>query len=151
MIYLLDTDILIFFIRGSKLTTPKNERERNLSSKAQLILAKWRYRKARGDTIALSSVSVAELEYGAHRAENYDREISAVAKILSPFTILDFDRTCALEYGTIRFQLETAGIPIGAMDLLIAAHAQATGSTLVTNNHNCNHFNRIPGLHIESW
>jgi tRNA(fMet)-specific endonuclease VapC len=53
------------------------------------------------------------------------------------------------EYGGIRSVLEAAGKPIGSNDLLIAAHAYATGATIVTAN--ANEFKRIRGLRVENW
>ncbi|OGV75136.1 MAG: hypothetical protein A3K19_13315 [Lentisphaerae bacterium RIFOXYB12_FULL_65_16] len=52
-------------------------------------------------------------------------------------------------YGEIRGQLETDGAPIGAMNLLIAAHARALGAVLVTNN--ADEFARIEGLSCQDW
>jgi len=53
------------------------------------------------------------------------------------------------EYGGIRSELETAGKPIGGNDLLIATHAYATGTTIVTAN--TDEFKRIRGLNVENW
>ena len=52
-------------------------------------------------------------------------------------------------YGTLRAQLQARGLPIGALDMLIAAHALALGATLVTNN--LAEFARVPGLACENW
>ena len=74
-------------------------------------------------------------------------EIVAVRKILTPFEVFDYDgTTCPSHYGRIRHELEQAGQAIGAMDLLIAAHALALAATLVTNN--LAHFQRISGLSV---
>jgi tRNA(fMet)-specific endonuclease VapC len=56
---------------------------------------------------------------------------------------------CPRHYGEIRRHLETAGVPIGSMDLLIAAHARAAGLIVVT--HNTREFERVPGLVLEDW
>jgi tRNA(fMet)-specific endonuclease VapC len=73
-----------------------------------------------------------------------------VRKLLTPFEILDYDGvTCPPHYGRVRHELEEAGRPIGAMDLMIAAHALALGATLVTNN--LGHFRRITGLKVTQW
>ena len=55
----------------------------------------------------------------------------------------------AREYGYIRAELEKKGRPIGAMDMLIGAHARALGAILVTNN--VREFRRITSLPIEDW
>ena len=60
-----------------------------------------------------------------------------------------FDSQAAIEYGELRALLQKAGTPIGAMDMLIAAHAKACGKILVTNNER--EFERVPSLKIENW
>ena len=86
----------------------------------------------------------------ARGSNNYEVEAAAVQKILAPFTLPPFDATtCAVECGQIRHELAAAGAPIGAMDLLIAAHAKALDAVLVT--HNLQHFRRVRGLKCESW
>jgi tRNA(fMet)-specific endonuclease VapC len=103
-----------------------------------------------GDKIGLSAITVAELEYGARRSEDYAREIIAVRKILTPFVTYDFDAMlCAQHYGETRNALEGLGSIIGSMDLLIASHAKALGATLVTNY--TEHFSRVSGLECENW
>ena len=58
--------------------------------------------------------------------------MAAVQKILSPFDVFDYDAVdCPPHYGQIRHDLETRGVAIGAMDLLIAAHGIAIGATVV--------------------
>jgi tRNA(fMet)-specific endonuclease VapC len=69
---------------------------------------------------------------------------------LVPFEVFDYEGgTCPAHYGRIRYELEQAGQAIGAMDLLIAAHALALAATLVTNN--LAHFQRISGLSVTGW
>ena len=103
-----------------------------------------------GGELGLSAITVAELEYGARKSVNYARETAAVRKILAPFAIFAFGGTaCAEHYGEVRHALDRAGRCIGAMDLLIAAHARALGAILVTNN--TAHFGRISGLKCENW
>ena len=63
--------------------------------------------------------------------------------------MLPFDVPADSEYGGIRAALEAAGKPIGGNDLLIAAHAAATGATIVTAN--AGEFKRIGGLKVENW
>ena len=150
MIFLLDTDTLIYLVRGLKLESAGNERQRQRVQTARRILAKCQHRQAAGDEIGLSAITVAELEYGARNSADYENEIGAVRKVLTPFTTHDFDAArCAPSYGEVRHRLEQAGAPIGAMDLLIAAHAKALGATLITNN--TAHFARIAGLKCDNW
>jgi tRNA(fMet)-specific endonuclease VapC len=113
-------------------------------------VARCREAQAQGDAVGLSAITVSELEFGAHNSGDYDTEITAVRKILTPFEVFDYDGTaCPAHYGRIRYELEQAGQVIGAMDLLIAAHALALAATLVTNN--LAHFQRISGLSVTRW
>ena len=150
MIYLLDTDTLVFMVRGLKNVAPKNERHRERFRLAGKIVAHCRRQQSLGNAVSLSAITVAELEYGAHHSGDYGKEIAAVRKILMPFVCQEFDATaCAECYGGIRHALEVAGKTIGAMDLLIAAHALALQATLVTND--TAHFSRVPGLKCANW
>ncbi len=100
--------------------------------------------------VGLSAITVSELEFGAHNSGDYDTEIAAVGKILTPFDVFAYDdTTCPVHYGRIRHELEQAGQTIGAMDLLIAAHALSLTATLVTNN--LAHFRRISDLSVARW
>src|SRR6266851_7448898 len=91
--------------------------------------------EAAGDSVGLSAVTVSELEFGARNSRQYESEIAAVRKVLTPFDVYDYDSvTCPAHYGRIRHELETKGVTIGSMDLLIAAHALALDATLVSNN-----------------
>jgi tRNA(fMet)-specific endonuclease VapC len=150
MIYLLDTDTLIYMVRGLKIVAPKNESQRERFRLAGKIAAHCRRQQSLGHEIGLSAITVAELEFGAQHSGNYEKEIAAVRKILMPFVCCEFDATdCAESYGRVRHALERAGKNIGAMDLLIAAHALALSATLVTNN--AAHFSRVPGLKCANW
>ena len=66
-----------------------------------------------------------------------------------PLAIVPFDASAAVAYGSVRAGLERQGTPIGAMDLLIAAHALSLRVILVT--HNTREFARLEGLQVEDW
>lgn len=150
MIYLLDTDTLIYMARGIKIAAPKNERQRERFRLAGKLAAHCRRQQSLGNEVGLSAITVAELEYGARHSDDYEKEIAAVRKILTPFVYYDFDATaCAEGYGVVRHALVIAGKTIGAMDLLIAGHALALPATLVTND--TAHFSRVPGLKCANW
>ena len=103
-----------------------------------------------GHAVGVSAVTVSELAFGAWKSGRPEDESAAVAKILAPFDIYDYEAViCAPPYGRIRHDLEQAGQVIGAMDLLIAAHALGLDATLVTNN--LAHFRRVPGLKVTDW
>ncbi len=150
MIYLLDTDTFIFMIRGLKIHPSRHERHRRRHAMARQIFDTGRARTLTGHEVALSAITVAELEFGAQNSGNYEEEVELVRRAMSPFALLDFDAfSCAIRYGEIRHILASQGTPIGNMDLLIASQASALNATLVTNN--TPEFSRIPGLNCENW
>lgn len=146
MLYILDTNMVIFMLRGLK--APARQRSRR--ERAMALVTRCRQAQEKGDVVGLSAITVSELEFGAYKSGDYDTEIAAVRKILTPFEVFDFDGvTGPVHYGRIRHALERSGQTIGAMDLLIAAHALALAATLVTNN--LTHFQRIAGLPVTRW
>jgi len=128
--YLLDTNILSDLIRlpGGRV--------------AQQIA------KVGEDAIATSVVVAAELRYGAAK-KNSPRLTAQVEAILAAIEIIAFEPPADATYAAVRVALEAAGRPIGANDLLIAAHALALDATLVTDN--LSEFRRVPGLKLENW
>ena len=99
--------------------------------------------------IAISSITVAELQYGVEKSAAREKNALALEAFLLPLEIAAFDTDSALVYGKIRAMLEKQGTPIGGMDMLIAAQAMAQNFTLVT--HNLKEFSRVPGLKCETW
>jgi tRNA(fMet)-specific endonuclease VapC len=145
VIYLLDTDTLIAMIRGLK---PRQKRAQGRI--AHQLVDRSRQAQTGGDSVGLSAVTVSELEFGARNSDKYEEEMAAVHKVLTPFDLYAYDAiACPLHYGRIRFELESQGVPIGSMDLLIAAHAFALGATLISNN--LAHFGRVAGLKTANW
>jgi len=100
------------------------------------------------DTIAVSSITVAELFYGVKKKQSQKLEI-AVREFLFPLEKLAFDENAALSYGEIRAVLESRGEVIGANDMFIAAHAASIGAILITNN--MREFKRVKNLKLENW
>jgi tRNA(fMet)-specific endonuclease VapC len=100
------------------------------------------------DNICTSIIVAAELRYGCAKKDS-KRLLKAVEALLGEIEVLPFDIPADAEYGTIRSELETTGRPIGANDLLIAAHASAVNATIVTAN--VSEFRRIHGLKVENW
>jgi tRNA(fMet)-specific endonuclease VapC len=146
MLYLLDTDTIILMIRGLKAPARQIARREN----AMALVERCRQAQLQGDRVCLSAITVSELQFGAWNSGDYENEIAAVRKVLLPFELLDYEGSrCPAHYGRIRHELEQAGTAIGAMDLLIAAHALALSATMVTNN--TAHFRRISGLTVTSW
>ena len=131
MRYLLDTNICIYIIKNHP---------------PQVI---HRLRSCGIGDAAVSSITLAELEYGAAKSSRPEQNREALLVFASPLEILPFDDHAALHYGDIRACLEHLGQSIGAMDMLIAAHARSIPLTLVTNN--AREFERVPHLLVENW
>ena len=98
---------------------------------------------------AISSITLAELEYGVYKSKAPEKNKLALIKFLTPLSILPFDDKAAHAFGIIRTELEKQGQPIGPYDLLIAAHAYAYKLTLVTNN--TREFKQVKNLKIANW
>jgi tRNA(fMet)-specific endonuclease VapC len=99
--------------------------------------------------IGISSVTLAELEYGVAKSSRMERNREALRKFVTPLEIASFDRSAAAVYGKVRALLESKGKPIGSMDMLIAAHALSLGARVVTNNEA--EFKRVSGLKVDNW
>jgi tRNA(fMet)-specific endonuclease VapC len=107
-----------------------------------------RIAKVGEQNICTSTIVAAELRYGLAK-RNSRRLTKAVEDLLGEIAVLPFDAPADAVYGEIRANLERAGQPIGSNDLFIAAHAIATGATLVTAN--TDEFKRVKGLSVENW
>ena len=99
--------------------------------------------------ISISSITMAELEYGVWGSSKPEQNRNALLMFLSGITILPFDTSASLEYGNIRFRLKSQGKLIGGNDMLIAAHARSLDLILVT--HNTREFSRVDNLKLEDW
>jgi tRNA(fMet)-specific endonuclease VapC len=100
--------------------------------------------------IAISSIVLFELRYGAMKSARPERNVRRIADFLvGPIAVLPFEPGDAEEAGDIRAAVERAGTSIGPYDLLIAAQARRRGALLVTAN--TREFARVPGLDIEDW
>src|ERR1700694_1901730 len=125
MIYLLDANVCIQYLRGRNLLIRKR-----LSAKPL-------------QDIRLCSVVKSELYLGALRSANPAANRSKVDAFLAPYLSVSFDDAAADVQPQSRHDLETLGTPIGPYDLQIAAIALVHGNTLVT--HNTGEFSRVPG------
>ena len=108
-----------------------------------------RFRSFAVGDIGISVITLAELQYGASKSSQPKRNHEALQQFVSPLLVADFDRRASGVYAELRPKLERRGRPIGAMDLLIAAHALSLGVPLVTNNEK--EFRRVAGLVVENW
>lgn len=131
MRYLLDTNICVLLIR----------------QKSQTVLQKLTQHSF--TDIAVSAITVAELQYGVAKSAHVAQNQQALDYFLLPLTILAFDEEAATTDGEIRAYLEAQGTPIGAIDTLLAAQALSHKLSFVTNN--VREFARVPGLTVEDW
>lgn len=99
--------------------------------------------------VGVSSVTVAELRYGAEKSSRAEQNLEALSRFLLPLEVLAFGEEAAAAYGWVRAELERAGTPIGPLDTLIAAHAVSVSVPLVTNN--TREFWRVSELEVEDW
>ncbi len=131
MMFLIDTNICIYIMNDHPPEVIQKFREMGIGN------------------ICISSITVSELQYGAYKSKQIQKNIKRLAEFLSPFEILAYDENAARCYGEIRSQLEKKGNVIGPLDLLIAAHALSENLTLITNNEK--EFKRVKSLKVKNW
>jgi len=129
--YLLDTNICIYII---------NKNPRHVVEKIK---------KYKPSQIKVSSISLAELEYGASKSKYRDKNRAAIVDFASAFDVVAFDDNDAEIFGLIRADLEKRGKIIGPYDMQIAAQSIARNLILVTNN--TSEFSRVHTIKIENW
>ena len=100
------------------------------------------------DQVWLSAIVAAELRFGAAKLASA-RFSAAVEAWLAGFDVRPWPLEATHFYAQLRTALERLGKPVGAMDMLIAAHAMAEDSAIITNN--AREFHRVPGLAVEEW
>ncbi|MFP4563818.1 MAG: type II toxin-antitoxin system VapC family toxin [Spirochaetia bacterium] len=130
MNYLIDTDIIIYSLKGNKTvnTHIKNNRAHPKS---------------------LSVITYGELIYGARKSQNSEKNLARVRRISEIFPIIDVSPSIMDAFGELKVTLQSSGTTLDDMNLLIASTALAHNLILVTNN--VKHFSRINGLEIENW
>jgi len=131
MKYMLDTNICIYLIKKKPVKILNHVTKLKISD------------------VCISSITLAELEYGVEKSEKINQNKLALIKFLTPVEIRNFDGNAAQKYGVIRSELERSGNIIGPYDMLIAAHALSLKYILVTNN--TKEFKRIKNLKLENW
>ncbi len=102
-----------------------------------------------GETLAVTTVTVAELTHGAYRSARAADNLMRVDALLAAVSMLDFDEASARLFGALKARLEIDGQPIDDTDLQIACVALRHDSELAT--HNAKHFGRVPGLRSVDW
>lgn len=130
MSYLLDTDTIIYWMKG----------------KPEVVEKVVHHRK---QGLAASVITRAELYFGAYRSQHVERNIAAVDGLAKTIAFLGLSEQAQRLFGQIKARLYSNGTPLADSDTLIAATAIAEDRTLVTNN--LNHFERVPDLRLENW
>jgi len=129
--YMLDTDICSYIMREKPLEVLR------------------RFDALEMEQFSISVITYAEFMFGIENSPNSKKHRATVEKFILHVDILPWDQSAAQHYGQIRVDLQKQGNPIGAMDMMIAAHARANKRTLITNNEK--HFSRVSKLKIENW
>ena len=128
--YLLDTNIVIYVLKRRPVE----------------VLAVFNTNASR---MAISSITLSELMYGAEKSLNVNRNLEAIEEFVSHLDVLPYDAKASQHYGQIKATLERKGEIIGENDIHIAAHAISQGLILVSNN--VKEFKRVPNLALENW
>ena len=130
--YLLDTNIISHIMQG---------RDNDLLN---------RLTKVAVGQVAMSSVTLAELEYGLHLRGQPTRLRNALTQVLLRIDVLPWDEGAAVRFGELCNSLESQGVNLSDFDMMIAAHAASVKSTLVSRD---KAFSQIPPdcLNLEIW
>ena len=128
--YILDTDILIYGLKGHPQVSAHLERHLN-------------------DSLAMSVISLMELYFGAHRSRHIEANLARVRALEKSFTVLEAGVEIAATFGSLKARLASEGDILDDFDLVIAATALAHNGVLVTNN--VRHFGRVDGLRLANW
>ena len=128
--YVLDTDICIYWLKGSE-------------------AIKRKVKQIGPDSLRTTIFTLAELKYGAFNSHNVRTNLQNIQSFLSKVVVLNFDEDAAEKFGKIKADLRKQGQLIEDFDILIASSVLSHGGTLVTNN--VTHFKRIPELNYENW
>ena len=126
---LLDTNTIIHYLKGLESVVS-------------------RLQKASPQEVAIPSVVAYEIEYGTLKTRS-PRQRAVVSELLAGFAQVPFDHEAARQAARIRVELETQGLIIGPIDLLIAGTAVSRDAVLVTNN--TREFSRLKGLRLSDW
>jgi tRNA(fMet)-specific endonuclease VapC len=128
--YLLDTDTIIFSLKG------------NAAVQKNLLLHI-------NDAIKISTITLMELYYGAYKSQKVTGNLAKIKTIEQSLEIIPVGVEVAEIFGMLKSKLEKTGSRLDDFDLIIAACSLAHNLTLVTNNEK--HFQRIEGLTLANW
>lgn len=128
--YLLDTDILIYSLKGDK-TVVEN------------------FKIHANDPKSISVISYGELIFGAQKSEKYTENLAKVHRLKEIFPVIDITPSIMETFGLLKANLQKAGTSVDDFDLIIGATGITNGYSIVTNNEK--HFEKIPGVNIVNW
>jgi predicted nucleic acid-binding protein len=128
--YLLDTDTIIYILKGNDVV------KKNLQCHIE-------------DPMKISIITLMELYYGAHKSGKVAGNLAKVKRLETEFEIISTSKESAEIFGLLKATLEKSGKRLDDFDLIIAACAMTHNLTLVTNN--VAHFKRIEGLKLTNW
>lgn len=130
MIYLIDTDIIIYSLKSH-------------------TNVQGNFRLHSNDIKTISVITYGELAHGAKKSRDRQKNMATVRRLSELFPVVDVTKSIMETFAELKTELQRQGKIIEDMDLIIAATAISMNYTLVTNNEK--HFSRIPGLKIENW
>ena len=125
--YILDSDILIYFLKGEKEVIEK-------------VLT------LQNDELYITIINYTELLYGIYNSNKISQNKEKILPFLDNFKILQFDKKASEIFAKLKTKLKKQGKIIADMDIMIASIAISNKATLYTNN--LKHFNRVDGLKI---
>ena len=131
MIYFLDSNVCVYFLKGLYPSIKENIRNTNPNN------------------IKIPAIVKAELLYGAEKSQHKIKNLTNINRFFEPFEIVPFNDDCSIVYAKIRCEMEMKGAIIGPNDYIIAATVLANNGILVTNN--TKEFGRVNHLRIENW
>lgn len=130
MIYILDTDTIIYWLKGNE----------NIERKIIEVGL---------PNVGITILTCCELYYGAYKSKKVDENLIIIEKLKQNMQVIHTSDEVDENYGRIKASLEYSGTPLDDSDMLIASITIANKGILVTNN--IKHFNRVKGLTIENW
>jgi tRNA(fMet)-specific endonuclease VapC len=130
MKYLIDTDIIIYWLKGHQA----------IEQKAKDVGL---------EQMGFSIVSQAELYFGAYHSTYPERNLEKIQLLSNTIKVIPFTGNAARIFGLLKANLKKTGNIIMDADLMIASTALANELILVSNN--VRHFQRISGLTLENW
>lgn len=130
MTYILDTDILIYFLKGEA-----------------RVVRKMLHTES--EAVHTTIISHSELFFGAYHSAHIEKNLKKISQFLNNISIMPYDEEASSLFGQLKAKLKIKGKLIADMDLMIASICLSQNATLVTNN--TKHFEKVPHLKHTNW